>query len=179
MKLGCGKYDQDTFLENIEKLSSDFSNHLSECERCKEDFTEIKVSIDKMEAFEFENINEGLKYGRILLNVRNGILEIIDAISGTRYGAKLAFRGDEIYETRREVIYESKNMKVFVDSYDARELILSVRVNGYGDINIYDSSGNIIRSTSGKSGVDIRIGEGTYIVRYNDEEISIQVNMGG
>lgn len=179
MKLGCGKYDTDTFLKNVEELDEDFRTHMEECEDCKESFTEIRIGIKKMETFEFEGMSKEVKYGRILLNVRDGVLEIVDALSGTRYGARLAFRGDEVYQTKREVVYESGNMKIFIDSYDAKELVLSVRVNGYGEINIYDGKGDVIRSTSGKSGVDIRISEGTYIVRYNDEEISIQVSMGG
>lgn len=174
MKLGCGKYDSDTFLLNVDNPSEEFSKHINSCEDCKTSFTEIKVATLKMDTADFEPL-KGLKYGKILLRLKDNLLEIIDAISGTRYGAKLAYRGDEVFQTRKEVIYESKNMRIFVDSYDADELILSTRVNDYGEITILDSNNNIIRATRGKSGVDIRIKVGKYIVKHGDEEIVVEV----
>lgn len=176
MKIGCGEFDNDTFLTNIEIPSDEFLEHINKCDNCKTDFTEIKMAAKKLESSEFEHISMGLKYGKILIKIHNGLLEIIDAISGTRYGAKLAFRGGDIYQTRKEIIYESEDLKIFVDSYDADELILSVRVKDYGEINVLDDKNNILRSTSGKSGLDMRIKPGKYIVRYKEEEILIQLD---
>ncbi|MEN2998795.1 MAG: hypothetical protein ABDH28_07165 [Brevinematia bacterium] len=175
MKLGCGMFDYSVFLLNVEKPSEEFVDHISGCEECKSDFVEIRVASKKMELCEFEPTICGLKYGKILLKLKEGMLEIIDAISGTRYGAKLAFRGDAVYQTRKEIIYESGGMKIFVDSYEANELILSVRVNDYGEITISDENNNILRATSGKGGTDLRIKPGKYTVRHGDEEILIQV----
>lgn len=169
-----GKYDEDTFLLNIDNPSSEFLKDVNSDEECKTAFVEIKMAMLKMENSEFEPIS-GVKYGKILIKLKDNLLEIIDAISGTRYGAKLAYRGDEVFQTRKEVIYESKNMKIFIDSYDADELILSTRVNDYGEITILDASNNIIRATRGKSGVDIRIKVGKYIVKHGDEEIVVEV----
>ncbi len=179
MKVGCGEFDLSTFLVDTDLPSKEFLEHVNKCEECKTYFTEIKVANSKMELSEFKPISNEIKYGRILLKLKEGLLEIVDALSGVRYGAKLAFRGDEIYQTRKEVIYESKNMKVFVDSYDANELVLSVRVNDYGEITILDSRNSVIRSTKGKSGVDLRIKSGNYVIRHGMEEIMLQVEKEG
>ncbi|MFN4245471.1 MAG: hypothetical protein ACK4F9_04905 [Brevinematia bacterium] len=175
MIIGCGKFDMDTFLINIEKPSKDFLEHINHCDKCKTEFVEIKVANKKMSLSNLEPIDNNIKYGRILLKVKEGLLEIIDALSGVRYGAKLAFRGDEIYQTKKEVIYESEKMKVFVNSYDANELVLSVRIKDYGEITVLDSQNSILRSTTGKSGLDVRIKTGKYIIKHDKEEIMLEV----
>ncbi|MCX8028403.1 MAG: hypothetical protein N2712_00190 [Brevinematales bacterium] len=177
MKLGCGKYEYFSFLQNIENPSDEFLKHINECSDCTDSFVETKMAIMKMELSKFEPISNELRYGRILLRLKEGMLEIIDALSGTRYGTRLAFRGETIYQTKKEIVYESNKMKIFVDSYDANELILSTRINNYGEITILDEHHNIIRSTKGKSGVDIRIKKGKYIVKHEDEEIMLEVQM--
>lgn len=179
MKLGCGFFERDVFLLNIDNPSEEFLRHIGGCEECKSDFVEIRIGVKKMESGEFRRMASGLKYGKILLRLREGVLEIIDSLSGTRYGAKLAFRGEKVYQTKKEVVYESGNMKVFVDYYDGDELIMSVRVKDYGEITILDGDGNIIRATRGKGGVDMRIREGKYTVRHDNEEVVIQVEREG
>lgn len=179
MKVGCGKIDTDDFLTNVEKPTSEFYKHIEQCKECQEDFLNIRMGVKKMELGKFENPNKGLNYGRILLQIKDGFLDIIDAISGTRYGAKLAmfqeFRGEKIISNKKEVIYESDDMKIFVGFYDAEELVLSIRINDYGEIVILNDKKDIIRVSRGRSGVDTRIKEGKYLVRHNNKEISIEV----
>ncbi len=179
MDIGCGAVGYDEFLLNVESPSENFLNHVEGCDRCKKDYVELKMAILKMDNSELSYVPVSLKFGRMLVRLKDDILEIVDSMSGTRYGAKLAFRGEGIVASKREVIYESKDLKIFVNLYDAKELVMSVRIYDYGDIYIYDSRGRLIRSSSGKSGVDLRVSEGVYKVRYKDYEIVLEFLMEG
>jgi hypothetical protein len=174
MDIGCGEVSYDEFLLNVESPNEDFLDHIENCDKCKKDYVELKMALLKMDNSELSYVPVGLKFGRILVKLKSDILEIIDSLSGTRYGAKLAFRGDGIVASKREVVYESKDLKIFVDLYDAKELVMSIRIYDYGDIYVYDSLGRLIRSSSGKSGVDLRVSEGVYKVRYRDYEIVLE-----
>lgn len=179
MKIGCGKIDPDEFLINVEAPTDKFYDHINECKDCQEEFINIRMGIKKMELGKFKHHEKTLNYGRILLQIKDGFLEIIDALSGTRYGAKLTmlqeFRGEKLISNKKEVIYDSDDIKIFVGFYDANELVLSIRINDYGEIVILNDRRDIIRVTKGKSGVDARIKEGRYFVKHNDKEISIEV----
>jgi len=177
MVVGCGLIDYDDFLLNVENPQDYFLEHISKCDKCRKEFVEMRLAILKMGNTDLSSIPTKLKFGRVLVRMKENILEIIDAISGTRYGANLAFRGEGIVSSRREVVYESKDIKIFIDLYDDRELVMSVRVYDYGDIYIY-KSGNLVRSSSGKSGVDLRVDEGVYKVKYNDYDIFLEFKRG-
>ncbi|MGC8965110.1 MAG: hypothetical protein ACP5KI_07115 [Brevinematia bacterium] len=182
MNIGCGKIELDEFLLNVENPTEEFYKHIEECKECREEFVNIRRGVRKMELIEFEKPKKELNYGKILLQIKDGFLEIVDAISGTRYGTKLAmfqeFRGEKFISNRKEVIYETDDIKIFVGFYDANELVLSVRINDYEEIAILNERKDIIRITKGKSGVDTRIKQGKYFVRYKDKEIALEVKEG-
>ncbi len=169
MKLGCGKYSFDEFILNIEQTPESFLSHLELCDSCKKSYTEISIAKAKMEKLDLEGLPRELKYEKIVLKVRENCLEILSTVSGARYGA-LAFRG----EGKREVIYDSENTKIFVDLYESNELVVSVRINDYGIIEILDEQGKRLKYSSGKSGVDCRVSYGKYRVKHGDEELVLE-----